>query len=74
MKRQKRFWTWTKKQTQKSRNHKHSSDMIPKNYFNAFKARYKEMDKKAIKNELNGKDGTFCNWKRLHCQVSWNYW
>ena len=74
MKRQKRFWAWTKRNKQKSRNHKHGSDMIPKDYFNGFKTRYKEMDKKAIRKELNDEDAIYANWNRLHCQVAWHYW
>ncbi len=74
MKRQKRFWTWTKKNKQKSRNHKHSSDMIPKDYFNVFKSRYKALDEKSLKNELNGVDTVYSNWNRIHAEVSWMYW
>ena len=48
--------------------------MIPKDYFDAFKARYKSMDKKAIKDELDGKDGTYANWNRLHTEVAWAWW
>ena len=74
MKRQKRFWTWSNKNKRKSRNHKHPSDMIPKNYFNSYKSFYRERDNRGLIDDLNGKDGNYSNWNRLYAVVSWSWW
>lgn len=74
MKKSKRFWTWTRKQKQRSRNHKHASDNIPDVLFKKMKKESHEMDRKAILDELNGKDGVFSTWQHHKAFVSWMYW
>lgn len=48
--------------------------MIPKDYFNSYKSYYKERDKRALIDELNGRDAEYSIWGRLHCEVAWSYW
>ena len=75
MKKQKRFWTWTKKNKQKSRNKTSRSGYhnAPKDYRKSFNRAEKAQAKRALYVEINGGIGNFP--PRTHRgQAAWCYW